>query len=194
MSNSANICQTFQPSSFQNKSNFDVILFSPWWKLFVWCGQICIFNYAKNDLLHNLCSDYFIKNIFQPHSLLGSGSRHRLSVGSGSGKSLKQSISSPAISDIIKSKVGGRHQTPEMGYGIIMRLCVQGPPSSKSVDNFRQLPPPITPEILSPTQARSRDLSQMKRRVKSPDLHETTFTMSTIEEEIESVNPVAFHT
>ena len=109
MSNSANICQTFQPheSSPRNtKSSFEVILRSPQWKLFVWCGQICIFNYAKNytallALLHNLCSDYF-----QPHSLLSSGSRHRLSVGSGSGKSLKQSISSPAISDIIKRKVG----------------------------------------------------------------------------------------
>lgn len=83
-------------------------------------------------------------------------------------------------------------------------MCSQGPPSSQSVDNFRQLPPPINPEILSPgptsptssfghpqTQAKSRE---MKRRVKSPDLHETTFIMSTIEEEIESVNPVAFHT
>ena len=69
MSNCANICQTFQPRvfSFQNtKSNFDVILRSPQWKLFVWCGQICIFNYAKNytvllALLHNLCPDYFTK-------------------------------------------------------------------------------------------------------------------------------------
>lgn len=109
-------CQTAQtfvklfnrtsPSPRNTKSSFEVILRSPQWKLFVWCGQICIFNYAKNytallALLHNLCSDYF-----QPHSLLSSGSRHRLSVGSGSGKSLKQSISSPAISDIIKRKVG----------------------------------------------------------------------------------------
>ena len=58
------------------------------------------------------------RNTFQPHSLLSSGSRHRLSVGSG--KSLKQSISSPAISDIIKSKVG---DTLAMGYGIIMLIC-----------------------------------------------------------------------
>ena len=53
----------------------------------------------------------------------------------------------------------------------------------------------MTPEVLSPvspTQSvpgpvpRSRDI--IKRRVKSPEVHETTFTMSTIEEEIESVN------
>jgi len=139
-------------------------------------NSLSSFQCANLDRNHN--------NKPRPHSLLSSGSRHRLSVGSGSGKSLKQSISSPAISDIIKRK---------------------GLPSSQSVDNFRQLPPPINPEILSPgptsptssfgpqsqTQAKSRDI---KRRVKSPDLHETTFIMSTIEEEIESVNPVALHT
>ena len=71
------------------------------------------------------------------------------------------------------------------------------PPSSQSVDNFRQLPPPISPEVLSPTSpppppqwpaATKKETLQLKRRVKSPEVHETTFTMSTIEEEIESVH------
>ena len=68
MSNSANICQTFQPRPLFKILNPTLMLYCdpPQWKLFVWCGQICIFNYAKNytvllALLHNLCPDYFTK-------------------------------------------------------------------------------------------------------------------------------------
>ena len=81
-------------------------------------------------------------------------------------------------------------------------MQIQGPPSSLSVDNFQQLPPPISPEVLSPTSptppsstsSKSKHYLHLKRRVKSPELHETTFTMSTIEEEIESVNYGTYNT
>ena len=81
-------------------------------------------------------------------------------------------------------------------------MQMQGPPSSLSVDNFQQLPPPISPEVLSPTSptppsstsSKSKDYFHLKRRVKSPELHETTFTMSTIEEEIESVTNGTYNT
>ena len=49
----------------------------------------------------------------------------------------------------------------------------------------------MTPEVLSPNSCpadRPRDTLQMRRRLKSPEILETTFTMSTIEEEIENVN------
>jgi len=136
-------------------------------------NSLSSFQCANLDRNHN--------NKLRPHSLMGgSGSRHRLSV-SNSNKSMKQSMSYPAISDIIKTK---------------------GPPSSLSVDNFQQLPPPISPEVLSPTSptppsstsSKSKDYLHLKRRVKSPELHETTFTMSTIEEEIESVNYGTYNT
>ena len=143
---------------------------------------------------------FFNKIILQPHSLMGgSGSRHRLSV-SNSNKSMKQSMSYPAISDIIKTKVGNIWYIEKCCYCIFMQI--QGPPSSLSVDNFQQLPPPISPEVLSPTSptppsstsSKSKDYLHLKRRVKSPELHETTFTMSTIEEEIESVNYGTYNT
>lgn len=108
----------------------------------------------------------------RPHSLLGSGSRHRLSVNFQNNKSIPQSASSPAISDLVKYK---------------------GPSSSKSVDNFRQLPAPMSPEILTSPTSPTSSLppvfrSSIKRRIKSPEVYETTFTMSTIEEEIENLN------
>ena len=52
----------------------------------------------------------------------------------------------------------------------------------------------MTPEVLSPNSCptdRPRDTLQMRRRLKSPEILETTFTMSTIEEEIENVSTIA---
>jgi len=131
-------------------------------------NSLSSFQCANLDKNHN--------NKLRPHSLMGgggSGSRHRLGY---SNKTMKQSHSNPAISDLTVSNK-------------------KGPTSSQSFDNFRQLPPPMSPEVLSPTSPtptpgviRPRDIIQLKRRVKSPEVHETTFTMSTIEEEIESVN------
>ena len=100
-------------SSLQNiKSNFDVILRSQQSENYSF--DVVKFAYLTMPRITQCCWPYSIidaliispRSTFQPHSLLSSGSRHRLSVGSGSGKSMKQSISSPAISDIIKSKVG----------------------------------------------------------------------------------------
>ena len=47
------------------------------------------------------------------------------------------------------------------------------------------MPEPITPEVLSPSSSTG---GRVRRRVKSPEILETTFTMSTIQEEIENVN------
>ena len=70
---------------------------------------------------------------------------------------------------------------------------LQGPTISQSTENFSALPEPITPEVLSPSSTTlSRPLLREgqggRRRVKSPEILETTFTMSTIQEEIENVN------
>ena len=62
---------------------------------------------------------------------------------------------------------------------------------SQSIENFSKLPEPIAPEVLSPSSGsggRVRDCLGGRRRVKSPEILETTFTMSTIQEEIENVN------
>ena len=111
MSNRANICQTFQPRLQNTKSYFDVILRSHSEN---YSFDVVKFAYLTMPRITQWCWPYSIiyaliilpRNSFQPHSLLSSSSRHRLSVGSGSGKSMKQSISSPAISDIVKTKVG----------------------------------------------------------------------------------------
>lgn len=113
MSSSANICQTFQPRLLFKILNPTLMLYcDPNSENYSF--DVVKFAYLTMPRITQSCWPYSIiyaliispRNTFQPHSLLSSGSRHRLSVGSGSGKSLKQSISSPAISDIIKSKVG----------------------------------------------------------------------------------------
>lgn len=122
--------------------------------------------FSVNSLSSFQCAnlDKSHKQKLRPHSLMGAG-RH----GSGH-RTIKQSVSYPAISDIIRQK---------------------GPTTSQSIDNFSKLPDPMTPEVLSPNSCpadRPRDTLQMRRRLKSPEILETTFTMSTIEEEIENVN------
>lgn len=136
-------------------------------------NSLSSFQCANLDRNHN--------TKLRPHSLVGGpgpAPRHRLSVSSSSGS----------------ARSGIRQSSSYHGISAVANKAAP-PPSSQSVDNFRQLPPPISPEVLSPTSpppqwpaATKKDVLQLKRRVKSPEVHETTFTMSTIEEEIESVN------
>ena len=69
---------------------------------------------------------------------------------------------------------------------LTLNCALQGPTISQSIENFSKLPEPITPEVLSPSS--SSNTGGRRRRVKSPEILETTFTMSTIQEEIENVN------
>jgi len=130
----------------------------------------------------------------RPHSLTGP-SRHRLSYT----KSLPQSLSSPAIRSL----------------GEKPNLRAKVPPSSQSAHNLsgylnspppqppKTITPPISPppastspdQLVPPSQAGKgvrrvvgKENHYSRKKVKSPDLLETTFTMSTIEEEMEGVN------
>lgn len=146
----------------------------------------------------------------RPHSLTGS-SRHRLSYNSPSTKSIPQSFSSPAIRNLGSAKPEQRGKLPttsQSAHNLAGYLPSSSqyaakpttPPISSPITPPAQMVPSLPPESSVTDQLLAQQTSKGGRRVggkenhysrkkvKSPDLLETTFTMSTIEEEMEGVN------
>jgi len=167
--------------------------------------------FSVNSLSSFQCTslDKGSNNKPRPHSLTGS-SRHRLSCNSPSTKSIPQSFSSPAIRNLGSGKADQRVKLPtssQSAHNLSGYLPSSAQNLSKPITPSASSPlPPPAPSVqpISPITATDQIHSQQipkggrrlvgkenhysRKKVKSPDLLETTFTMSTIEEEMEGVN------
>jgi len=143
----------------------------------------------------------------RPHSLTGSG-RHRLSYNPSSSKTIPHSASSPSIRNIARetrSKVPNSQSAQNLSSflppspsspqhsrvsttGSSSDMSSLGPSNSQDNRGLEQQQQQQQQQQQHSIKVGRRDNIYSRKKVKSPDLLETTFTMSTIEEEMEGVN------
>jgi len=134
----------------------------------------------------------------RPHSLTGPA-RHRLSYNPSSSKTfIPHSASSPAIRNLgteIRETQRGKVPNSQSATNLSGNYPAYSP-SSPTIDNTTTVDNRGAEQQQQQQQQQQqhslkvgrRDNIHSRKKVKSPDLLETTFTMSTIEEEMEGVN------